>query len=57
MNWKMELITAVMNVYGDMPVVEFNRMFEGKTEEQKKRLIDLIMAESEQFGGAIYVQR
>ena len=57
MNWKMELITAVMNVYGDMPVVEFNRMFEGKTEDQKKRLIDLIMAESEQFGGAIYVQR
>ena len=57
MNCKMELITAVMNVYGDMPVVEFNRMFEGKTEEQKKRLIDLIMTESEQFGGAIYVQR
>ena len=57
MNCKMELITAVMNVYGDMPVVEFNRMFEGKTEEQKKRLIDLIMAEREQFGGAIYVQR
>lgn len=52
MSWKMELITAVMNVYGDMPVVEFNRMFAG-TEEQKKRLIDLIMAEGEQFGGLV----
>lgn len=57
MNWKMELITAVMNVYGDISVTDFNRMFAGKTEEQKKRLIDLIMTESEQFGGAIYVQR
>lgn len=53
MSWKMELITAVMIVYGDMPVVEFNRMFAGKTEEQKKRLIDLIVAESEQFGGLV----
>ena len=53
MNCKMELITAVMNVYGDISVTEFNRMFEGKTEDQKKRLIDLIMAESEQFGGLV----